>query len=239
MLTGRISSPEPNDLVHDMMFDTGVYNMFQAPNTPGRVNFIMIHIIFHRPIYQILKKKTFCDPSTIHHLPSRIPSDPSLVTINSPAFTGRVSPQHWLKHPQCLLPLRQHQRLLLSLPHPWFSGVSCSAISSRAGAPHVTTYNLPPFRQVEGLDGEAKRCFSWGQMVLWFVGEAEGFQGATYHTPIWSYDGWNENKSSHRSNHKLTIDWRYTLSPKKNPSIESNISWVLQGIPEAKSTSFV
>ena len=111
MLTGRISSPEPNDLVHDMMFDTGVYNMFQAPNTPGRVNFIMIHIIFHRPIYQILKKKNFCDPSTIHHLPSRIPSDPSLVTINSPAFTGRVSPQHWLKHPQCLLPLRQYQRL--------------------------------------------------------------------------------------------------------------------------------
>ena len=143
MLTAWISSPEPNDLVHDMMFDTGVYNIVQVPNTPGRVNFIMIHIVFHRPIYQILKKNS-CDTSTIHHLPSRIPSHPSLATINSPTFIGRVSPQHWLKHPQCLLPLRQHQRLLLSLPHPWFSISHFMAPWEKKGSQHFIAKRKDP-----------------------------------------------------------------------------------------------
>ena len=67
MLTGWISSPEPNDLVHDMMFDTGVYNMVQVPNTPGRVNFTMIHIIFHRAIHLIVKKTKLLRP--IHYTP--------------------------------------------------------------------------------------------------------------------------------------------------------------------------
>ena len=135
------------------------------------------------------KTKNSCDPSTIHHLPSRIPSHPSLVSINSPAFTGRVSPQHWLKHPQCLLPLRQHQRLPLSLPHPRPHGWAAQLLVQGPVPPMLRlTTCLPPNPPSRRVGWGSQKVFflgSNGFMVRWWSWKVSGCHVSYPHLVLW------------------------------------------------------